>query len=65
MSASRGGSGSGIKQTIKHLCDVLDAIGLSSVSPETIRQAKFDDPQAVSHALLHSADCQPFASFHL
>lgn len=36
-----------IKSTIKYVCSLLSSLGVTSLTPEVIRQAKFDEPGMV------------------
>ena len=53
MSGTSRGAQSSIRESIRHLCDILNASGIGPIAPETIRQAKFDKPEAVSRSECH------------
>jgi hypothetical protein len=39
---------SGIKATIEHIVRLFDLLGVTCLTPETLRQAKFNGPAVVS-----------------
>lgn len=41
-------AGQGVKATVEYVCNLLASLGAPLLSPEVLRQAKFNAPAAVS-----------------